>query len=400
MRHIERSIEGKASYSTNAAGPVGRIRSLDGLRGVAALVVVIGHSLIVFPWLRYVHTSEDPLPFGTVSWWGTHTPLHLLWAGSEAVYIFFVLSGFVLTLPVLQASSFSWRQYYPRRLARLYLPVWAALAFAVVLTACVSLLDAPTAQVWLAEKEPLLAPLRIVRDAVLLTGVSDLNGPLWSLHWEMLFSLALPAYVIFACRWRSLLGIKVAVVILISILGSTVLSPLQLVGDAFLFMPLFALGALMAVEWPQLRTYALRIDNLPRSHFAWNGLLGLAALVLCSYWLVLAFDPPKFVLDLTRPLSFTGAAVLVFCAAFHAAFRSALEWRAVQWLGRISFSLYLVHGPILEVLNSFLRDDQRYVVMLVGIPVALVLAQLFYIGVERPSLTFSRRLVADQGALQ
>ena len=69
--------------------------------------------------------------FHGVVWWVTFTPFHILWAGSEAVAVFFVLSGFVLTRAAA-GTSFSWRAYYPSRLLRLYLPVAGALVFALV----------------------------------------------------------------------------------------------------------------------------------------------------------------------------------------------------------------------------------------------------------------------------
>ena len=81
-----------------------RMHSLDGLRGVAALVVVVHHLLLTLPWFA------DRVGLGqlgtkgqfTFSWHNLfeYTPLHILYGGTEAVVIFFVLSGFVLINPV------------------------------------------------------------------------------------------------------------------------------------------------------------------------------------------------------------------------------------------------------------------------------------------------------------
>jgi peptidoglycan/LPS O-acetylase OafA/YrhL len=77
-----------------------RLRSLDGLRGVAAIVVVAYHSLLISPSLAEIVVNNQPAEPG--SFWDLllHSPLRILIAGNEAVIVFFVLSGLVLTLQV------------------------------------------------------------------------------------------------------------------------------------------------------------------------------------------------------------------------------------------------------------------------------------------------------------
>ena len=88
-----------------------RITSLDGLRGAAALVVVIYHVFLVQPSLAAPHLDPNA-PLGAVEWLATFTPLHLMWAGPEAVFVFFVLSGLVLALPVADTGRLDLRDYY------------------------------------------------------------------------------------------------------------------------------------------------------------------------------------------------------------------------------------------------------------------------------------------------
>jgi peptidoglycan/LPS O-acetylase OafA/YrhL len=74
-----------------------RFGELDSLRGLAALSVLIGHCLVVFPHLSGSYPGQ-----GWELWaWNTlrSTPLSVVWAGNEAVILFFILSGFVLSLP-------------------------------------------------------------------------------------------------------------------------------------------------------------------------------------------------------------------------------------------------------------------------------------------------------------
>ena len=112
----------------------GRFRSLDGLRGVAALAVVFHHLVLMTPGIPNGLWPQRDSATISVLWRGVTFPLHLaLSAGLEAVFVFFVLSGFVLTLPALRAGAFSWPQYYVRRVLRLGLPVLGSIALAVVL---------------------------------------------------------------------------------------------------------------------------------------------------------------------------------------------------------------------------------------------------------------------------
>lgn len=73
-----------------------RLTSLDGLRGLAALVVLAHHALLTMSGFSSVYWAE-PFPSWVTPF--AYTPLHALWAGQEAVLVFFVLSGAVLMVP-------------------------------------------------------------------------------------------------------------------------------------------------------------------------------------------------------------------------------------------------------------------------------------------------------------
>ncbi|HUB75554.1 MAG TPA: acyltransferase family protein, partial [Solirubrobacteraceae bacterium] len=128
------------SNECNSAAPVprqGRLPALEGLRGLAALVVLVHHSLLATVPRFAGAYGIGPYPLrGTLEWWLTYSPLHVIWGGGEAVIVFFVLSGFVLSLPSARSGrALRAVSYYPSRFVRLYLPVWGALIFAALVHA-------------------------------------------------------------------------------------------------------------------------------------------------------------------------------------------------------------------------------------------------------------------------
>ncbi|XTR51760.1 acyltransferase family protein [Pseudarthrobacter sp. So.54] len=98
-----------------------RVTQLDGLRGIAALVVVACHVLSTLPGIGSVVEGDRSAGLSTAGEWAVFSPLHILWNGTPAVHVFFVLSGFVLVLPFTRPGATGWGQYYAKRFFRLYL---------------------------------------------------------------------------------------------------------------------------------------------------------------------------------------------------------------------------------------------------------------------------------------
>jgi peptidoglycan/LPS O-acetylase OafA/YrhL len=80
-----------------------------------------------------------------------------------------------------------------------------------------------------------------------------------------------------------------------------------------------------------------------------------------------------------------GAAGILFCAIGATSVRRMLNRRVPQFLGRNSFSLYLVHVPILATLAYALGDAQWWLVGLIGVPLSIGFAVVFRRFIELPS---------------
>lgn len=378
------------------SAPSGRLRSLDGLRGIAAAVVLVHHGLLTVPSLAAAYSpAEMPAPTSGPAFWLSFTPLHLFWAGTEAVYLFFVLSGLVLVLPVLAAKRFDWFGYFPRRLVRLYGPVAAAVVLGLILVLLVPRYDGAGLGVWVNGRPNSYSPYQVLQDLYLLSGASDVVSPLWSLQWELIFSLALPLVVLFIDMGRRFLGLKLLLIAVSTTLGT-------LWGNgAFWYLPLFAIGALLASEWGRLGQF---FGRLGRRAWFWPVVLVAAVLLTTSAWwlvgvglqgVVVASPVGAAVLSVVqRWAAVAGVTLLILAAAFWRPARASLELRPAQWLGKVSFSLYLVHEPIILAVRFATAPlgFPSWAGLLISLPLALGVAQLFSMFVELPFHRLSREV--------
>ena len=357
--------------------PSGRLRSLDGLRGLAALVVLIHHSLLIIPELAlpyYDKTAELP----RWAWIMTYTPLHALWEGQSAVYVFFVLSGVVLTLPLLKSSSFSWVAYYPQRLLRLYIPTWGAVVLGVAWIELVPRI-AQRSGPWIQNRPKSASMHDIVLQAFVLGDNPRLVSPLWSLKWEILFSLLLPLFAVIA------LGLARFPLLVSSVAFGLITYGVLHVNVYLLYLPMFLIG--MAIATALDRLQKLRVNT-----FIGIVLTSLAILCLLAPWLLYPFE---IVSPLTTIVVVFGATLAVICAIVVPGVRNFLSTRFLQWLGLISFSLYLVHEPLVISIGFLIDESNAPLAVVAGMVLAFPLASLFRRLVEAPSHRLAR-LVGDQ----
>ena len=110
-----------------------KISYLDGLRGVAAINVLIMHFFIVLA-PALIYTSRMPARMGNFEQYFTATPLGLIGAGNFSVCIFFVLSGYVLTQKYFKTKDKNIiLSSALRRYIRLFIPVLAVIIFSFLL---------------------------------------------------------------------------------------------------------------------------------------------------------------------------------------------------------------------------------------------------------------------------
>lgn len=370
----------------------GRIPELDGLRGVLAWTVVATHIFFCCGWFG-PNIGMQNIPSETAA---------------AAVDVFIILSGFAITRLLLVEQE-EYRPYLFRRACRIVPVYWAALAFAIALNAQMGanfrhLPPTPAAQFFAAFSD--IGARRIWTDAILhfflLHGLAPsallpsapytFLGVAWSLSLEWQFYCIAPLAVVFACRRQfglPILVITCAATALFSGAILTAFSPAFLPAKAIFFLA----GALTYVgvfEQPnRLKASGVLVGSCVALVILWWVGCGrsIEAMAAASSWL-LVVAAARF--GYLRPVS------------------RVLNSPLLQFLGRISYSTYLFHAPIITLVQAGIwrwinpQDPTALLILtaIPSIPATLLVSELSWRWIERPfqrlgrEFTF-RRLTAN-----
>ncbi|MEZ5087173.1 MAG: acyltransferase [Tessaracoccus sp.] len=218
-----------------------RLVTLDGIRGIAAAVVVVHHYLLLSPWIADAYLAPSPAELSGYDV-AQRAILILLWQGPFAVAIFFVLSGLVLSRSLFSRRT-NWPRFLSSRLARLYLPVVGAVAIAAVLAMAIPRRPAPGMSWWTLKHTDPVNWSSVINNLTLFR-VDWLNSPLWTLQCEVAFSLLLPVYILLVRVARRVPWLLGTVFVVIIVMGALTTNGVAL------YMPLFGLGVLAAALPP------------------------------------------------------------------------------------------------------------------------------------------------------
>jgi peptidoglycan/LPS O-acetylase OafA/YrhL len=360
--------------------PARRIEWPDFLRGASAFAIVLFHVRVTM-WVG-LRTLSEGAGYSSIDRGMAGVTLPFTFFGT-AVMMFFIVSGFAIHYPYAGSGrAFEPKWYATRRFFRIYPPYLAAVLLTVLAeNAAAGLADAPVST-W----AKVGATMAMAQNYAPPAGQMNGNPALWSLPVEVELYLVYPLLLWF---WRRVGTTRMlASVALISSVAAAILLagynwPM---GNFAKYWIIWVSGAVLA---EQMRTNALpawrrsyeylaaaglvlavaaRAAGVPFGieHFIWGGL----------YFLLMLWGLNRTALPTLIPL--------------------ALK-RAMLFLGDISYSLYLVHFPVLLVLGvcwtAALGQKPTNVMIpllasLVPIPFAYVLWRL----VERPSQAYGRIL--------
>jgi len=336
---------------------------VDALRGIAALSVVAFH---VYKKTLYAPLSAPPLP-QPIHWYLRH--------GDLGVAVFFVISGYVIASSIAKARitpGFVAR-FALRRSIRLDPPYWATIALELAL---------------------IVISQRILHDQATLP-----SGAMVISHLAYAQSILGYGHVV-AVFWTLCIEVQLY---LCFVALSGLAQRLGKYGLAITFVPTIALSLSLPFFFDVFaqNTYLVRY---------WYLFFGGVVVFWTLEGRVRATWPITFALvialTLITPLrSLNAVAMLCTAGAIWLAGRNGglttwLSGPVLQWLGRISYSLYLVHMPISgrainaasRLMRLPLNTSEQLLLLAVGIAVSLGSAQLLYVLVERPTLALSKRI--------
>jgi peptidoglycan/LPS O-acetylase OafA/YrhL len=352
--------------------------SLDGLRGAAAVVVVLHHLLLTLPWFADRVELGNLNPKGEFSF-SIHrvfqyTPLHIFYGGTEAVVVFFVLSGYVLVYSVKLRNL---TQYVLNRFVRLYIPIVAAVLCAAILLRIQDRKPLTGASWWLNSHAIPFSNSSLIHNFWVLDGTDWMNSSLWSMKYEIIFSLMVLVIAGFAIRNSVpkffLMILSITVLILIG---------MQLKLDLLSWIPVFFAGSALHF----LPTGYL-LNSVPK--------FILGSIIMFTPWYFAGFGY-SLNLGLSRGLMTIGALMIVdSCRQENTFVTKIFTLKPFRLAGKYSYSLYLIHTPILTSVwfaMGFTESKSGWMIRtLISISCIALVTYIIYKVAEEPSLKWIKR---------
>jgi peptidoglycan/LPS O-acetylase OafA/YrhL len=369
---------------------------LDGLRAIAAIYVILHHTVYQFHFNYQALTTVEKYS------------IICFFQGHFAVNFFIVLSGFCLTIPLIRKKSFTLNGgaflFYKKRIKRIVIPYYFALGLSLLLIAFV--IGLKTGRQWDSSlpvsSRDIITHLLLVQD-VFSNSMFKISHPLWTISVEfriyLFFPLLLWIWRKFGA-WLTLLStVLISAVILVVATFTNRLFNLgieQGLDGVNPYIILFSLGMLAAHISLSTDTLALKI----RTKFPWL----IACIVLLGLVLVLQ----RWMMHVNWPYSFEFLDVLFGFWSLTLLIlingdkipllKRVLSLRPLVGVGMFSYSIYLIHAPLIQVIWQYAimpfkltEIASYYLMVLIGTPLIIVVSYLFYLAFEKPFMNHKKK---------
>lgn len=358
-------------YNKKSHSQPKRYLELDSMRGLASLTVFFSHFVMgnVFtgPVCKILRMS----------------PVHIIWDGSSAVPFFFVLSGFVLALPYInnQGRYMELLSFYLKRIFRIFPAFIVGILLSVMLK---EYLYAPQNNIqhysdwlnsfWKWDLKDNLVQLQFTLIMLTTNYNPDLFDPvIWSLAIEMIISFAVPFWILIINKNNFTFN-------LLFILT------LMFVGVNF-WMTVFYAGILLAKYNSLLGSYISRVSK------PLTIVLFITAATLYTFRSTFRSNDPG---HYPECISCLGSCLFIMLALYNNGFSAFLRNKICIFLGKVSYSFYLVHLPILITVASlfpYKNDYSLIPVFFISLSSSLIVAFIMYKFIETPFQKFAHKIV-------
>ncbi|BAH42398.1 conserved hypothetical membrane protein [Brevibacillus brevis NBRC 100599] len=357
-----------------------RIKELDSIRGLAAITVVIGHFCLMLPSL------PDSIKF---------SPLRFLWAGGEAVIIFYVLSGFVLSMAIYHSKTNYWG-YLIKRFVRIYIPyyVWIFITFALFIL--FSPYEVTGLRDWYYDKwQGPITGLDIINHLVLLNNFfsDNYNPVIWSLAQEMRISIVFP--LLFLLFYKQ--SWKKTILLAMSFSFISIFLNILHIGkaegfyngyaDTLHFTSMFMVGMLLFKHQEELVRLYRNMKKLKRRLLI---TLGVILYLYSTGLLLISRSDTMFLLKDWGVV--IGVSILIIMAMSNLKVKAILNKSVFVYLGEISYSIYLCHFPIMMVLFKLLYTKIPIsLLFLLCVTTAILFSSVSYHFIEKNCIKWAKQ---------
>ncbi|PFD78091.1 acyltransferase [Bacillus cereus] len=357
-----------------------RIKELDSIRGLAALTVVFGHFCLMLPSL------PNSIKF---------SPLRFLWAGGEAVIVFYVLSGFVLSMALYHSKTNYWG-YLIKRFVRIYIPYY----FWIIVTFAFFILFSPYEVVglrdWFYDRwQGSITKLDIINHFVLLNNffTENYNPVIWSLAQEIRISIMFPLLFLlfYKLNWK-----KTILFALSFSLISVFLNMLHIgkaegfyngYADTLHFTSMFMVGMLLFKHQEKL-IYSYR--NLKKFNKGFHIALGIILYLYSILIYGISRNDTTFLLKDWGVVM--GVSIFIIMAMSNLKVKAFLNKSVFVYLGEISYSIYLCHFPIMMVLFKILYTKiPIFFLLILCITMTLLFSIVSYHLIEKKCINWAKK---------
>lgn len=373
---------------------------LEGLRGIAAVMVVVYHFFQAFYASAIYGLGHAKAPVQHMRFEDNlyGNPIAGVFSGNFAVAIFFVLSGFVLSIAFFKSGKPEIiKKMAIKRYPRLMLPALASVLLCLLLIVIGVSFRADAAAItnsgwltswWGVDTNVLLAVKEAVWSIFVDFDNSKYNPVLWTMSIEFVGSFIVFGFVLLfggsRRRWLPYI-VLLAVLAMVNVWLAGFIVGMALAD-------LYSKGAIYHVERKKVATIAL----IGLGIFFGGYPIGATAGTVYQY-----ITLPSLDIDYRALFTVIGASIVLYVVLTTKWIATFLQKRRVSVLGKYTFSLYLVHVPVLLTLTTGAftlfaayvgYNKAAFLALLVSVPVIGVLTWLFECYVDAPSVKFASYL--------